>query len=60
MGSDNSELVEEIKRLREELNQMREIVNMLLTVVMDDQEEDEEYDQVFMHDDPSRRLNLYN
>jgi len=27
---------------------------------MDDQEEDEEYDSVFMHDDPSRRLNLYN
>ncbi|HUW43262.1 MAG TPA: hypothetical protein VMW02_03395 [Thermoplasmata archaeon] len=60
MGSDNSELVEEIKRLREELNQMREVVNMLLTVVMDDQEEGEEYDSVFMHDDPGRRLNLYN
>lgn len=60
MGSDNSELVEEIKRLREELNQMREVVNMLLTVVMDDQEDEEEYDSVFMRDDPGRRLNLYN
>jgi len=60
MGSDNAELIEEIKRLREELNQMREIVNMLLNVVMDEQEEDEEYGPIFAHDDPSRRLNLYN
>lgn len=60
MGSDNAELVEEIKRLREELNQMREIVNMLLTVVMDEQEEEEEYDPIFARDDPGRRLNLYN
>jgi uncharacterized coiled-coil DUF342 family protein len=60
MGSDNAELIEEIKRLREELNQMREIVNMLLTVVMDEQEEEEEYGPVFVTDDPGRRLNLYN
>jgi len=60
MGSDNTELIEEIKRLREELNQMREIVNMLLSVVMDEQEEEEEYGPVFVHDDPGRRLNLYN
>jgi uncharacterized coiled-coil DUF342 family protein len=60
MGSDNAELLEEIKRLREELNQMREIVNMLLSVVMDEQEEEEEYGPVFVQDDPGRRLNLYN
>jgi len=60
MGSDNTELVEEIKRLREELNQMREVVNMLLNVVMDEQEEEEEYGPVFIHDDPGRRLSLYN
>jgi len=60
MSSDNSELLDEIKRLREELNQMREIVNMLLNVVMEESEEDEEFEPVYFNDDPSKRFNLYN
>lgn len=60
MLPDNSELLAEIKRLREELNQMREIVNMLLNVVMDESEEEEDYEPVYFNDDSKGRFNLYN
>ncbi|MEM2839258.1 MAG: hypothetical protein QW505_04095 [Thermoplasmata archaeon] len=60
MPTDNAELLAEIKRLREELNQMRDIVNMLLSVVMDESEEEDEYEPVFMNDDSRGRFNLYN
>lgn len=62
MPNDNAELLAEIKRLREELNQMREIVNMLLSVVMDESEEEDEYEYepVFLNDDPRGRFDLYN
>ncbi len=58
MYSDTHDMIEEIKKLREELNQMREIVNMLLNVVMDDSE-DEEYETPVFHDEPGKRFNLY-
>jgi len=60
MPTDNAELLAEIKRLREELNQMRDIVNMLLSVVMDESEEEDEYEPVFLNDDSRGRFNLYN
>ncbi|MDH4123087.1 MAG: hypothetical protein OEV21_03270 [Thermoplasmata archaeon] len=59
MTSDNTELLAEIKRLREELNQMREIVNMLLNVVMEESEEEDDYDPVYINDDSTKRFNLY-
>lgn len=59
MSSDNAELLDEIKRLREELNQMREIVNVLLNYVMEESEEDEDYETVVI-DDSSKRFGLYN
>lgn len=60
MPPDNAELLAEIRRLREELNQMRDIVNMLLSVVMDESEEEEEYEPVLMNDNSRGRFNLYN
>jgi len=60
MSTDNTELLSEIKRLREELNQMREIVNVLLNVVMDESEEEEEYEPVYFNDEAKGRFNLYN
>lgn len=60
MPPDNAELLAEIRRLREELNQMRDIVNMLLSVVMDESEEEEEYESVLINDDSRGRFNLYN
>jgi len=59
MYSDAEEMVREIKKLREELNQMREIVNMLLNVVMEESEEDE-FEQALLQDDSAKRFNLYN
>ena len=59
MYSDAEEMVREIKKLREELNQMREIVNMLLNVVMEESEE-EEFEQALLQDDSAKRFNLYN
>lgn len=59
MYSDAEEMVKEIKKLREELNQMREIVNMLLNVVMEESEE-EEFEQALLQDDSVKRFNLYN
>lgn len=59
MYSDAEEMVREIKKLREELNQMREIVNMLLNVVMEEPEE-EEFEQALLQDDSAKRFHLYN
>lgn len=41
---DDKELLAEIGRLREDLKQLREIVNVLVTVVMEEEFEEEEQD----------------
>jgi len=58
MYSDTGELIREIKRLREELDQMREIVNLLLNVVMEESDEDE-FEPSVLQDDSEKKFNLY-
>lgn len=44
MAEDNKDLLAEIARLREDVRQLREIVNMLVNVVMEEDFEEEEPD----------------
>lgn len=44
MSDSDKELLAEIARLREDLKQLREIVNVLVNVVMEEDLEDEEPD----------------
>jgi hypothetical protein len=46
MAKSNDDLVKEINELRSEMKQMRELLNMLFTIVVE-QEEDEEDDYGF-------------
>lgn len=52
MTASNEELLEEIKRLRLELQQIRDVVNTLLSMVVEEPEDDEieELDFRFNHD----------
>jgi len=43
MAKTNEDLAREIAELKDELRQMKEIVNMLLTIIVESEEEDEEY-----------------
>jgi hypothetical protein len=54
----DKELIAEIAKLREDLKQLREIVNVLVNVVMEEEEEDEQEFQPFSSQ--GGRLNLYN
>lgn len=59
MTKDEQELVAEIAKLREDLRELREIVNVLVNVVMeDDMEEDEQDFMPFSGTD--NKFNLYN
>jgi hypothetical protein len=42
LGDTNKELLDEIARLREDLKQLREVVNILVNVVMEEEVEEEE------------------
>lgn len=42
MGDSNQELLAEIARLREDLRQLRDVVNVLVNVVMEEDLEEEE------------------
>jgi len=50
----NEELIEQVRRLREEITQLREVVNALFTAVFDEYEE--ESDQAPRRDE----FNIYN
>jgi hypothetical protein len=43
MVKTNEDLAREIVELKDELRQMREIVNMLFTLIVESEEEDEDY-----------------
>ncbi|MGD1060752.1 MAG: hypothetical protein ABR879_04775 [Methanomassiliicoccales archaeon] len=43
MVKTNEDLAREIVELKDELRQMREIVNMLFTMIVEAEEEDEDY-----------------
>ena len=43
MVKTNEDLAREIGELKDELRQMREIVNMLFTLIVEAEEEDEDY-----------------
>lgn len=59
MTQGEKELVAEIAKLREDLKELREIVNVLVNVVMeDDMEEDEQDFTPFSGTD--NKFNLYN
>jgi len=59
LTKDEKELVAEIAKLREDLRELREIVNVLVNVVMeDDMEEDEQDFTPFSGTD--NKFNLYN
>jgi len=57
----NKELLAEVERLRRDLRQLREVVNVLVNVIMDEEELDDE-DQEFPpgRGNESTRFNIYN
>lgn len=58
MKEGNKDILEEIDRLREDLRQLREVVNILVNVMMEeDAEEDDEFSTFVSKED---RFNLYN
>ena len=59
MTNENKDVLEEIDRLREDVKQLREVVNILVNVVMDDElDEDEEEFSTFTNKET--RFNLLN
>lgn len=59
MTEDNKDILDEIERLREDVKQLREVVNILVNVVMeDDLDEDDEDYPAFVGKEG--RFNLYN
>lgn len=56
---DDKELLAEIARLREDLRQLREIVNVLVNVVMEEEFEDEDTD-FQSPQGPESRFNILN
>jgi cell division septum initiation protein DivIVA len=47
MANDNDELLREVKRLRSEVQQLREVVNSLVTMVMEMEEFEDEHEPPF-------------
>jgi hypothetical protein len=43
MAKSNEDLSREIAELKNELKQMREVVNMLFSIIIESEEEDEDY-----------------
>ena len=60
MSDNEKELVAEIARLREDLKQLREIVNVLVNVVMEEDLEDEEDGEGFPTYPNPNKFNIYN
>lgn len=57
--TEDKDILDEINRLREDVRQLREVVNILVNVVMeDDLDEDEDEFSTFAQRDG--RFNLYN
>lgn len=59
MTDNDKELVAEIARLREDLKQLREIVNVLVNVVMEEDLEDEETEGLPTYPG-TEKFNIYN
>lgn len=59
LTADDNELLAEIARLREDLRQLREIVNVLVNVVMEEELEEEEPD-FQSPQGPEGRFNILN
>ncbi len=60
MADSETELVAEIARLREDLKQLREIVNVLVNVVMEDDLEEEETEGFPSYPNSENKFNVYN
>lgn len=60
MAEDDKELLAEIARLREDVKQLREIVNVLVNVVMEDDFEDEEPEFPSYPGGDNKGFNIYN
>lgn len=43
MAKTNEDLAREIAELKNELKQMKEVVNMLLTIIVESEDEDDDY-----------------
>lgn len=59
MADENQELLAELARLREDLKQLREVVNVLVSVVMEEELEEEE-PEWRDHTQTEHRFNMYN
>lgn len=59
MSESDKELLAEIARLREDLKQLREIVNVLVNVVMEDDMEEEDPDFP-SYPSSENKFNIYN
>lgn len=59
MAEDDKELLAEIARLREDVKQLREIVNVLVNVVMEEDLEEEE-SEFPTYPGSENRFNMYN
>ncbi len=60
MTDNTKEILVEIERLREDLRQLREVVNVLVNVVMEDDELEDEEQEVPPYSSNESRFNIYN
>jgi len=59
LAEDNKELLTELARLREDLKQLQEVVNVLVNVVMEEDLEEEESEWTAARGNENR-FNIYN
>jgi chaperonin cofactor prefoldin len=57
--AENKDILDEIDRLREDVKQLREVVNILVNVVMEEDLEEDE-DEFSGYTPKDTRFNLYN
>lgn len=60
MADNEKELLVEIAHLREDLKQLREIVNVLVNVVMEEDLEDEDAEGFSPYPSSENKFNIYN
>ncbi|OGS52442.1 MAG: hypothetical protein A3K75_04055 [Euryarchaeota archaeon RBG_13_61_15] len=60
MAEENKELLAELTRLREDLKQLQEVVNVLVNVVMEEDLEEEEESEWSNIPGSENRFNIYN
>lgn len=60
MAEDNKELLTELARLRDDLKQLQEVVNVLVNVVMEDDLDEEEESEWSTIRGSENRFNMYN